>query len=232
MHHHLRSASLCRSSSRAKVTDATSGKGEPSGKVSEIVDAPVSFLIKCVNVFCFLIQETDIQKKQCADTASVVPYQVWNMSWGTDLSRTIWDLFGQTQSDTKHHVRLRIAWHSEVPESPADGSPTPSCTHIHSNVIASPLITHDDSHFTWYGNTDQTKYDAPVRTAFLDPNNIKVLCKFRVCWKEEIVQVVWKSLNVEEEREAFKEAFKWLLVKEKLLSHFLHLPSLPACSTW
>lgn len=121
------------------------------------------------------------------------------MVWGTDLSRTIWDLFGQTQSDTKHHVRLHIAWHSEVPESPADGSPTPSCTHIHSNVIASPLITHNDSHFTWYGNQEQRKHDAPVRTAFLDPNNIKVLCKFRVRRKEEIIQVVWKSLKVKEE---------------------------------
>lgn len=54
VHHHLCSASLCRPSSRAKMTEATSGEGEPGGKVSEIVDAPVSFLIECVSVFCFL----------------------------------------------------------------------------------------------------------------------------------------------------------------------------------
>lgn len=39
-------------------------------------------------------------------------------------------------------------------------------------------------------------HGAPVRTALLDPNNVKVLCKFRVCWKEEVVQVVWKALKV------------------------------------
>lgn len=35
----------------------------------------------------------------------------------------------------------------------------------------------------------------PVRTALLDPNNVKILCNFTICRQEEIIQIGWKFLK-------------------------------------
>lgn len=35
----------------------------------------------------------------------------------------------------------------------------------------------------------------PVRTALLDPNNVKILCNFTICWQKEIIQIGWKLLK-------------------------------------
>lgn len=59
-HHPLHSASLYRSSSRAKVVDAAGREGEPCDKVCEIADAAASFEEEKV---------TDRQKTICRDTS-------------------------------------------------------------------------------------------------------------------------------------------------------------------
>lgn len=73
------------------------------------------------------------------------------------------------------------------------GLPLPPA-HIFKVKRALPTI-HTITHLARYHIPDRTKHGAPVRAALLDPDNVKVLCKFRVCWKEEVVQVVWKALR-------------------------------------
>lgn len=65
-----------------------------------------------------------------------------------------------------------------VPDSPEAGSPTPSCAHT-ADESAAQFVSGRD--------TSSTHNTVPVRTALLDPDDVKVLCKFRICRQEEIV---------------------------------------------
>lgn len=82
------------------------------------------------------------------------------------------------------------------------------------------------THLARYHNPDRTEHGAPVRTALLDPNNVKVLCKFRVCWKEKVVQVVWKALRVKETFSG-RQYLKWWTAGSHSQNYLLslHVPS-------
>jgi len=36
----------------------------------------------------------------------------------------------------------------------------------------------------------------PVWTAFLNPNDIHVLGIVRICWQQEVIQILWKFLSL------------------------------------
>lgn len=101
-------------------------------KVKAIPRAPLVLIwemILVVTVACSASVRD--HKMKCQNSLTIMTTQLWFRT-GTDLSRTIWNPFSQTQSDTERHAMPHTGGRNEVPESPEDGSPTLSYVQIYS----------------------------------------------------------------------------------------------------